>query len=286
MVMRSPCAGDALDPPLWKIPNKSLSLPPLYLSLIIAIITTGMRHVSITKMLEAKKAKRNKRPGGGYLHLYVCVCVCVLSLSHTHTHSLSLSLSLSLSHSLSLLLTHSLSLSLSRARALSLSLGIPKPSPKGGRVHRAAVGIACAQATAMRIDIVPHKRPRKKPTNHVPDPTTSTSLHTPTSTISNTRHLDYSTAYYNRGNSQCPLLILCIRVRPSAVLRIKSSNLSFAGKQPKRASASKTESPVLSELSGLEKVLFNDFIDDELDSEDVSEQRASASLPDFCSNRV
>ena len=34
------------------------------------------------------------------------------------------------------------------------------------------------------------------------------------------------------------------------------------------------------ELSGLENVLFNDFIDDELDSEDVSEQRASASLPD------
>ena len=26
MVMRSPCAGDALDPPLWKIPNKALSL--------------------------------------------------------------------------------------------------------------------------------------------------------------------------------------------------------------------------------------------------------------------
>ena len=25
MVMRSPCAGDALDPPLWKVPNKALS---------------------------------------------------------------------------------------------------------------------------------------------------------------------------------------------------------------------------------------------------------------------
>jgi hypothetical protein len=25
MVMRSPCAGDALAPPLWKIPNKALS---------------------------------------------------------------------------------------------------------------------------------------------------------------------------------------------------------------------------------------------------------------------
>jgi hypothetical protein len=30
----------------------------------------------------------------------------------------------------------------------------------------------------------------------------------------------------------------------------------------------------------LENVVFNDFIDDELDSEDVSEQRASTSLPD------
>ena len=46
------------------------------------------------------------------------------------------------------------------------------------------------------------------------------------------------------------------------------------------ASASKAKSSVLSQLSGLENVVFNDFIDDELDSEDVSEQRASASLPD------
>jgi hypothetical protein len=30
--------------------------------------------------------------------------------------------------------------------------------------------LACAQATAMRIDIAPHKRRRKKPTHHVPDP--------------------------------------------------------------------------------------------------------------------
>ena len=49
---------------------------------------------------------------------------------------------------------------------------------------------------------------------------------------------------------------------------------------PQRASASKAKSSVLSQLSGLENVVFNDFIDDELDSEDVSEQRASASLPD------
>jgi hypothetical protein len=73
---------------------------------------------------------------------------------------------------------------------------------------------------------------------------------------------------------------LCIRVWPSTILRIKSSYLSFAGKRPQRASAFKANSSVLSELSGLENVLFNDFIDDELDSEDVSVQRASASLPD------
>jgi hypothetical protein len=51
-------------------------------------------------------------------------------------------------------------------------------------------------------------------------------------------------------------------------------------KPPQRASASKAKSSVLSQLSGLENVVFNDFIDEELDSEDVSEQRASASLPD------
>jgi hypothetical protein len=36
--------------------------------------------------------------------------------------------------------------------------------------NRAAIGLACAQATAMRIDIAPHKRPRRKQTRHVPDP--------------------------------------------------------------------------------------------------------------------
>ena len=55
---------------------------------------------------------------------------------------------------------------------------------------------------------------------------------------------------------------------------------SCGGKRPQRASASKAKSSVLSQLSGLENVVFNDFIDVELDSEDVSEQRASASLPD------
>jgi hypothetical protein len=43
------------------------------------------------------------------------------------------------------------------------------------------------------------------------------------------------------------------------------------GKQPQRASASKANSFVLSQLSGLENVLFNHFIDDELDPADVSE---------------
>jgi hypothetical protein len=56
---------------------------------------------------------------------------------------------------------------------------------------------------------------------------------------------------------------------------------SYSNSQrPQRASASKAKSSVLSQLSGLENVVFNDFIDDELDSEDLSEQRASASLPD------
>ena len=55
---------------------------------------------------------------------------------------------------------------------------------------------------------------------------------------------------------------------------------SCGGKRPQRASASEAKSSVLSQLSGLENVVFNDFIDVELDSEDVTEQRASASLPD------
>ncbi len=55
---------------------------------------------------------------------------------------------------------------------------------------------------------------------------------------------------------------------------------SLGGKRPQRASASKAKSSILSQLSGLENVLFNDSIDDELDSDAVSEQRASASLPD------
>ena len=42
---------------------------------------------------------------------------------------------------------------------------------------------------------------------------------------------------------------------------------SYGGKRPQRASASKAKSSVLSQLSGLENVVFNDFIDDEIDLE-------------------
>ena len=55
---------------------------------------------------------------------------------------------------------------------------------------------------------------------------------------------------------------------------------TFAGKRPQGAAASKAKSSVLSQLSGLENVLLNDFIGDESDSEDVSEQRSAASLHD------
>ena len=75
--------------------------------------------------------------------------------------------------------------------------------------------------------------------------------------------------------------LLAVVARFKAFKKRMPSN-SFAGKRPQRAFASKAKSSVLSELSGLENVVFNDFIDDVLDSEDVSvsEQRASASLPD------
>ena len=68
------------------------------------------------------------------------------------------------------------------------------------------------------------------------------------------------------------------------MLSLRDSRLSRRGCRPTptltRAPASKAKSSVLSQLSGLENVVFNDFIDDELDSEDLSEQRASSSLPD------
>jgi hypothetical protein len=74
------------------------------------------------------------------------------------------------------------------------------------------------------------------------------------------------------------------RWRNFFLLSLRDSRLSRRGcrptKRPQRVSASKAKSSVLSQLSGLENVVFNDFIDDELDSEAVSEQRASAPLPD------
>ena len=51
----------------------------------------------------------------------------------------------------------------------------------------------------------------------------------------------------------------------------------FTGKRP-RASSGAATSSVLSQLSGLDNVVYNDFIDDEVDSDD--EKPASASLPD------
>ena len=57
-------------------------------------------------------------------------------------------------------------------------MGIIDPSPQAFKqrrgshfyYNRAAIGLTCALATAMRIDIAPHERPRKKPPHHVPDP--------------------------------------------------------------------------------------------------------------------
>ena len=74
-------------------------------------------------------------------------------------------------------------------------------------------------------------------------------------------------------------ILLAVVARFKAFKKRVPSN-SFVGKRPQGSSASKAKSSVLSRLSGLENVVFNDFIDEELDSEDVSEQRASSSLPD------
>jgi ATP-dependent DNA ligase len=75
--------------------------------------------------------------------------------------------------------------------------------------------------------------------------------------------------------------LLAVVARFKAFKKRVPSN-SFVGNRPQRASSSKAKSSVLSELSGLENVVLNDFIDNVLDSEDVSvsEQRASASLSD------
>ncbi len=63
-------------------------------------------------------------------------------------------------------------------------------------------------------------------------------------------------------------LLLAVVARFKALKKWLQSK-SFVGKRPQRASASKAKSSVLSERSGLENVLCNEFIDDELDSEDV-----------------
>jgi hypothetical protein len=79
-------------------------------------------------------------------------------------------------------------------------LGIPDPSSKAYKqrrgsyfyYNRAAIGLACAQATAMRIDTSPHTNAlAKKILATSPTPTTSTSLHTHTSTTCNIRLLVY-----------------------------------------------------------------------------------------------
>jgi len=53
---------------------------------------------------------------------------------------------------------------------------------------------------------------------------------------------------------------------------------SCTGNRPQRASASKATSSVLAQLSGLENVVFNDFIDDAVYSDGISDQMASASF--------
>jgi hypothetical protein len=64
-------------------------------------------------------------------------------------------------------------------------IGIPDPSSKAYKqrrgtyfyYNRAAIGLACAQAIAMRIDIAPHRRPRRKQTRRpplLPPPSTRT----------------------------------------------------------------------------------------------------------------
>ena len=74
--------------------------------------------------------------------------------------------------------------------------------------------------------------------------------------------------------------LLAVVARFKAFKKRVPSN-SYGGKRPQRASASKAKSSVLSQLSGLVNVVFNDCIDYELDSEgDVSEQRSAASLHD------
>ena len=55
------------------------------------------------------------------------------------------------------------------------------------------------------------------------------------------------------------LLAVIARFR---AFKMRGASLFSVGKRPQRASASKVKSSVLSELSGLENVAFNDFIDE------------------------
>jgi hypothetical protein len=86
--------------------------------------------------------------------------------------------------------------------------------------------------------------------------------------------------HQNRNQKEEVEKFLLAVVARFKAFRKRVPSRAFAGKRPQHASASKAKSSVLSQISGLENVLFNDFIEDEPDSEDVSEQRASASLPD------
>jgi hypothetical protein len=82
--------------------------------------------------------------------------------------------------------------------------------------------------------------------------------------------------------------VFCRQTTPACVcvqghMMMMSFNCSYRNKNEPTAiypSLGYSPSSVLSELSGLENVVCNDFMDDVLDSEYVSEQRASASLPD------
>jgi hypothetical protein len=74
-------------------------------------------------------------------------------------------------------------------------MGIPDPSSKAytqGRgtyfyYNRVAIGLACAKATAMRIDIASQNALAENKLATFPTPTTFTSLHTHASTTSNIR---------------------------------------------------------------------------------------------------
>jgi hypothetical protein len=58
-VMQSPCAGDALDPPLWKVPNKSLSRSLFGSQKVVYIfICTSIYMVNCTNIYSAAAMQR------------------------------------------------------------------------------------------------------------------------------------------------------------------------------------------------------------------------------------